>query len=214
MVSDQERQKWLVERKKGIGGSDAACILGLNPWKTNVQLWKEKTGKGEPEDISNKDVVVYGKRAEEHLRHLFELDFPEYEVGYDEFKLFHNADTPFIFATLDGWLTAADGRKGVLEIKTTEIMNSRQWQKWNDNNIPDNYYIQVLHQLLATGYDFAVLKAQIKHCRDDEMSLTTRHYFIEREEVKSDIELLKKKEIEFWDMVQNKIEPPLLLPSI
>lgn len=64
------------------------------------------------------------------------------------------------------------------------------------------------------AYDFAVLKAQIKYRKGDDMSLTTRHYFIEREEVIDDIKLLQEKEIEFWVMVQKRIEPPLLLPSI
>ena len=74
----------------------------------------------------------------------------------------YNRDYPFIFATLDGELTEkATGRKGVLEIKTTEIMKSEQYDKWKDR-IPQNYYIQVIHQLLATGFDFAVIKAQLK----------------------------------------------------
>ena len=37
------REQWLEERKKGIGGSDVACILGMSPYKTNVALWEEKS---------------------------------------------------------------------------------------------------------------------------------------------------------------------------
>lgn len=48
------RKEWLKARQKGIGGSDAASVLGISPWKTNVQLWEEKTGITEPEDISGK----------------------------------------------------------------------------------------------------------------------------------------------------------------
>jgi len=39
------RDEWLKERTKGIGGSDVATILGLNPYKTPLQLWEEKTGR-------------------------------------------------------------------------------------------------------------------------------------------------------------------------
>ena len=39
------RDEWLKERTKGIGGSDVSTILGLNPYKTPLQLWEEKTGK-------------------------------------------------------------------------------------------------------------------------------------------------------------------------
>ena len=45
------REEWLEARKNGIGGSDAATILGLNPYKTTIELWEEKTGKREAEDI-------------------------------------------------------------------------------------------------------------------------------------------------------------------
>ena len=51
------REQWLEERKKGIGGSDAATIMGLNPYKTNVDLWEEKTGRKDAEDISDKSYV-------------------------------------------------------------------------------------------------------------------------------------------------------------
>jgi len=153
------RKEWHLLRKKGIGASEAAAVIGLSPYKTNVELWEEKTGRREPEDISDKPYVKYGTEAEKHLRALFALDFPQYEVNYKDFDMRYNSDYPFIFATLDGDLTEkATGRKGVLEIKATEIMKSMQYEKWK-GRIPQNYYIQVIHQLLATGFDFTVLKA-------------------------------------------------------
>ena len=120
---------------------------------------------------------------------------------------------PFLFATLDGALTEKNtGRKGILEIKTTEILNSTQILKWK-NCIPDNYYIQVLHQLLVTGYDFAIVKAQLKFSYDG-LRLETRHYTIERNEVIQDMTYLLKKEIAFWKCVTQKVKPNLILPNI
>jgi putative phage-type endonuclease len=204
------RKQWLEARKQGIGASEAAAVIGLNPWKTNIQLWEEKTGEVEPEDISDKPVVKYGNDAEPLLRALFKLDFPEYDVKYDEFRMFRNEKYPFVFATLDGWMEG--DRNGVLEIKTTEIINPMQWGKWKDG-IPDNYYIQCLHQLIATGFDFVILKAQIKHGFED-VKLTTRHYFIERKDVLEDMEYLLEAEIKFWDQVQKRVKPALILPEI
>jgi predicted phage-related endonuclease len=70
------REDWLKHRTK-IGGSDASAILGKNPYKTNVELWKDKAFHLMPEDISDKPYVKYGIQAEPHLRALFSLDFPE-----------------------------------------------------------------------------------------------------------------------------------------
>lgn len=206
-------EDWLHARSGRIGGSDAAAILGCNPWMTNVQLWRYKTGKAKQKDISDKEVVKYGNNAESLLRQLFVLDFPQYEVLYEENNIFFNDKIPWAHASLDGWLVDKEtGRKGILEIKTSNIIQSSQKEKWK-NRIPDNYYIQVLHYLMVTGFDFAVLKAQLKYDYSDVM-LNTRHYKIEREEVLEDIEFLKKAEKEFFEYIKNDMQPPLVLPVI
>lgn len=205
-------EEWLASRKK-IGGSDAACILGLNPYKSNIELFDIKTGRAEQEDISDKPYVKYGTEAEEHLRKLFALDFPQYKVEYVENNMWTNDKYPFAHASLDGYITDQDGRKGVWECKTTEIINSLQKEKW-DNAIPDNYYIQVLHYLMVTSFDFAILKAQLKYRHNDEMLLVTKHYHIERSEVEEDIQYLAEKEKEFWGYIERNERPPLILPDI
>jgi putative phage-type endonuclease len=176
----KDRKEWLKNRKK-IGGSDAAAIIGQNPYKSNVELWKEKTGQSIPEDISEKPYVKYGTAAEEHLRELFKLDFPEYRVEYIENNSFMNEAFPFAQASLDGWMYDEEGRLGILEIKTTNIMQSQQKEKWKDR-IPDNYYCQVLHYMAVLEADFVILKAQLKYDFADTVYLQTRHYKIEREE--------------------------------
>ncbi len=205
-------EEWLVNRK-GIGGSDASAILGLNPYKTNQELWMEKKGQMSPVDISGKSYVKYGNDAEPLLRALFALDYPEYKVEYYDNNMIINKKYPWAHASLDGELMDPDGRRGILEIKTTNILQSMQWEKW-DNRIPDNYYIQVLHYLLVTEYDFVVLKAQLKRVRDGEVRLTTKHYHIEREEVLDDIEMLKNEEEAFWHSLRSGQGPGLLLPEI
>lgn len=209
------RIDWLEERKKGIGASEASAIVGMNPYKTNIQLWEEKTGKKQHEDISNKEYVKYGVDAEFHLRELFKLDYPQYQVTYEEFKIIKNSEYPFIFATLDGELIDKEtGERGILEIKTSNILQSMQKEKWNDK-IPDNYYIQCLHQLLATGWDFVILKAHLKTEWNGEIRINTKHYTIKREEVLEDIEYLKNEEIRFWnEYVLKDRKPNLLLPNI
>lgn len=214
LADPQTHEEWLLCRNQGIGGSDAACVLGMNKYKSNVQLWKEKTGPCIPDDISDKPAVKYGKLAEAPIRELFILDFPQYKVEYHEYRMYANDDHPYIFATLDGELTDENGRKGILEIKTTTINNSSQWNEWDDDNIPQNYYIQLLHQMIATGYDFAVLKAHIRHFKDGRLYETVWHYTVNREEEKESMEILLKAEIDFWNDVVSKRQPSLILPEI
>ncbi len=205
-------EKWLAARQ-GIGGSDASAVLGLNPYKTNQELWMEKTGQRMAPDISDKDYVQYGHAAEPLLRGLFALDHPEYKIEYFGDNMIRNEKYPWAHASLDGELIDQDGRHGILEIKTTNILQSMQREKWKEQ-IPDNYYIQVLHYLMVTEYVFVELRAQLKSVWQDQIRISTRDYHIERSEVEDDIELLKKEEKKFWQMVQKKQKPALLLPEI
>ena len=209
------KHEWLNARKSRIGGSDASCIVGMNPYKNNVDLWLEKIGKIEAEDISDKPYVQYGISAEVHLRELFKLDFPEYEVIYDENNMFLNDRYPFAHASLDGELIELEtGRRGILEIKTTNILQSMQREKWN-NRLPDNYYIQLIHYLLITEYDFAVLKAQLKSVfNNDETYIQTKHFKIERGDALDDIEYLRDKEQAFFNCIKSNRCPDLILPEI
>ena len=208
------REEWLEHRLNGIGGSEISAIIGCNPYMTNVDLWKYKTGQLEHEDISDKSYVKYGTNAEPLLRELFKLDYPEYDVFYEENNSFKNDKYPFALASLDGWLVEREtGRKGVWECKTTNILQSMQKEKWN-GRIPDNYYCQVLMYMAVIEADFAVLKAQLKTEFNGEVYCQTKHYKIERSDVEQDIEYIMQKGAEFWEYVKTRKQPPLLLPEI
>ena len=207
ILKPNNREEWLAMRQKvGIGGSESGSVLGLSPWCSNVQLWRYKTGQETPPDISDKPAVIFGKKAEEHIRELFRLDYPQYVIMYHEFDMYVNDRLPWQFATLDGELTDETGRRGILEIKTTTIQNKSQWNEW-ENGIPQRYYAQILHQLSATGWDFAILRAYIRWYRDGEFRATVRDYRIERKEVEEDIKYLCEKEQQFIDCV-NSGKPP------
>ena len=214
IIPIESREEWLKTRKvQGIGGSEAGCVLGVNKYQSNVDLWELKTGKREAPDLSGNSAVQFGKFAEPLLRELFKQDYPQFTVDYHEFWMYVNDKYPFIFATLDGEITAPDGSRGILEIKTTTIQNRSQWDEW-DERIPDSYYAQILHQLAATGWDFAYLKAYIRYYVDGEVRVTIRHYRIDRKDVESDIEWLIQEESKFWDAVKTDRRPPMKLPEI
>lgn len=207
------REEWLQARNNRIGGSDAAAIIGLNPYMSNVKLWEIKTCRRQQEDISQKSYVKYGTKAEKYLRELFKLDHPEYLVLYQENNMFFNDAYPWAHASLDGWLGSENGFRGIWECKTTNILNGQQKEKW-ENRIPDNYYCQILHYFMVTEFKFAVLKAQLKYDYGDDVMCITKEYRIERTEVEQDIRYLAEKEKEFWECVKEDRKPALILPRI
>lgn len=210
MIQLTSREEWLKKRTSYVGGSEAAALVGKNPYMTNIDLYRIKTGQQAKENIDNKDYVIYGHNAEPHLRELFALDYPQYKVGYIDNNIWLNDRYPFAHASLDGWLTDQDGRKGILEIKTTNILQSMQKEKW-DHRIPDNYYCQVLWYMGVTEFDFAILKAQLKYDYDGDVFLTTKHYQIERSEVEEDINYLMQRGEAFAEYIKKGKEPPLVI---
>ena len=180
---------------------------------TNERLWEIKTGRREQADISDVEAVMYGTKAEDYLRELFRLDFPEYQVEYFPNNMFTNPEMPWAHASLDGWLKK-DSRKGILEIKTAFINSRMQSDLWKDQ-IPDYYYCQVLHYLLVTGWDFVILKAQLKYQMGDELPfMQTRHYLIERKDVAVDMIYLREAEKDFWWNIIEDVRPATILPEI
>ena len=210
-MNKRTREQWLEERKTGIGGSDASAIVGLNPYSDNIKLWEIKTKRAEQEDISDKPYVKYGVAMEDNLRQSFAIKHPEFEVVHEENTIIRHPKYPFLFASLDGILINKEtGEKGVLEIKTSEILRSMQKEKWNDR-VPDNYFIQVLHYLNVTGFSFAYLFAELTYSEDLQM---TKTFKFDRNNLAEDIEYLQEKEIEFWKYVESDKRPPLVLPNM
>lgn len=209
-----DRDRWLEARTHTIGGSDASSIVGLNPYKSNIQLYEEKVGKAIPTDISEVAYVKYGNDAEPFLRELFALDYPQYRVGWKPNTIMYNRNHPFAHYSADGFLFDNNTmRFGLLEIKTTNILQSIQKESWKDR-IPDNYYIQCLHGMMVCNAEFVILKAQLKSEFEGEVYLQTKHYRIERADVLEDIEYLKEKETEFWQNIQEHKRPSLILPTL
>lgn len=138
-----ENAQWLEERRKGIGGSDVAAIMGMSPWKTPYQVYQEK--RREVQDWSGNEATDWGKRMEPAIRQWYS-DTTGRAVRLPEGILVHNK-YPFMLATLDGF---TDDRR-VVEIKTAR--SPKGWGDPGTNEIPDYYLLQVQHYLVVTGFE-------------------------------------------------------------
>lgn len=206
-VEYANRQEWLASRQNTLGASEVASAMGQG-YVSQLDLWKEKTGRIPHNDLSGNKRVVYGTFAEAPLRELFSLQFHDiYEVEWHPYRVYHNDKYDYLTATLDGELTRkADGKHGILEVKTAWIMSKRDLDKWENNSIPQNYYVQICEQLGTTDFDFVVLFAQLL-LPDNKSEI--RPYFIERNEVENDIAYVEEQAIKFWQYVTSDKQPPV-----
>lgn len=203
-----DRELWLAGRKNSIGASEVSAAIGISPFMTQNELWEIKTGRREPKDLSTSSRVIFGQNAEGIIRDLYMLEHPEYTLEYHPYRVYYQEETPFLTATLDGELTRVEDMvKGIYEGKTAECTKKAQWEKWN-GKVPDNYYVQLCHQLYCAGdaFQFSVLNAKIKGMNGDS---SLRSYEFDREQMQADINWIIEKAKEFWELVVNDKRPPL-----
>jgi len=209
-IKSKTREQWLQTRTSlnSIGGSDAAAVVGESPWKTADALWAEKTGSAKPRDVSNDFFVQQGIRLEPALRTLYKAKHPEYSIRHEPYDIWYQKGREWMTVTLDGRIIdKANKKKGCLEIKTSTPVGKAGWAKW-DCQIPRNYYLQCLHEIIVMDYDFVVLYAALINREED---MTIREYRFDREDIQEDMGWLLKKETEFWNSVQNKAIPAMTI---
>lgn len=177
--------EWLAFRNEGIGGSDVASIMGLSKYRSPIEVWMEKRGMKEPQDLSDKEAVEWGNRLEAIVREKFAERHPELVVSESSYSLVAR-NRPWAHANLDGKLLDGSGEWGVLEIKTVGKNREKDWA----DGVPDYYMTQVTHYLSVTGWKYAWVAALIGG----------QHYVefrVERDE--GDIDVVNSAVDTFWN---------------
>lgn len=192
------REDWLAIRKQGIGSSDAATAVGLNPYKSQLELWMEKTGrdgslpKADPHDELSpmywgnilEPIVAahYTKRTGHRVRRINAvLQHPDPSL-------------PWMLANIDREVTGSNEVQ-ILECKTAGINGARLWKE----GVPEYVQLQVMHQLAVTG----------KQAADVAVLLCGQHLEIHRIE-RNDTLITRLIELErhFWHYVETDSPPP------
>ena len=134
---------WLeMRRRLGIGGSDAGIVLGVNPYKSILELWLEKTGQVTAASSDDTNYTLWGKKLEPVLRkHFQEVTGLKTEVRN---CIFVHKKHEFMVANVDAVVKEEDGSTSLLEIKTATEWRNEAWEK---GEIPKQYYAQVQHYL-------------------------------------------------------------------
>lgn len=187
-VKTASHGEWLALRSTYIGGSDAAAVVGLNPFSSPYALWAEKTGQI-PGFAGNLAAEV-GTYLEEFVAQKFAA-----ETGKKIRKCkqsFFNTDYPFAIANIDREIVGEDAG---LEIKTTSELNMK---KFKGGEYPANYYCQCVHYMAMTGKKRWYLAVLIGN-RD------FRWFTIERDE--AEIAALMEAEADFWELVKTRTPP-------
>jgi len=202
-TSDLTREVWLDWRRKGIGGSDAAAILGVSPFNTARDLYYDKLGiVSATDEEANWVQKEVGHLLEDLVAKIFskKTGFKIYQIK----KMFYHPDYPYMLADLDYFVELPDGKKAILEIKTTNYNATGNW--WLDGKevVPVNYEIQGRHYMAVMNIDRVYYCCLYGNTEDE---VIIRH--IDRDEM-FEQELIFL-EGDFWENnVKAKNPPPYL----
>lgn len=182
-----------MERNSFIGGSDAGAILGVNPWKSPLKLWAEKTGLIEPDDLSQNEAVQFGIAFENAV-----CAYTKQKFGVQICVYPHEVhpDFEYIQGHLDG---VSIDPPFIAEIKTAGEYTKGFGEEGTDQ-IPETYQAQA-HHYLNLCPEYPEVRFFVLHGRK------LKQYVVKRDEEIGKI--LLKKEIAFWTHnVINRIPPP------
>jgi len=128
-------------RRQFIGSSDAAAILGANPWATPRDVWLQKTGR--VEETPESPAMALGRRLEGAIG-----DFVEEQQGV---RLSRNIEVSLEGEPVGANIDAIDDAGVIWEIKTSGLYGGRtdEWGDPNTDQVPTQYIVQVHHQMAA-----------------------------------------------------------------
>lgn len=192
------REDWLAIRKQGIGSSDAATAVGLNPYKSQLELWLEKTGRDGnlPKiDPNSEDSPTYWGNILEPIVAAHYTKRTGRRVRRINAVLQHpDPCLPWMLANIDREVTGSSEVQ-ILECKTAGINGARLWKE----GVPEYVQLQVMHQLAVTS----------KQAADVAVLLGGQHLEIHRIE-RNEILITRLIELErhFWHYVETDTPPP------
>ena len=195
---DLPRDEWLEVRKTGIGSSDAAAAVGLNPYQSQLELWLVKTGRddGLPKvDPHDEESPMYWGNILEPIVAAHYTRRTGNRVRKINAVLQHpDPNTAWMLANIDREVIGASDVQ-ILECKTAGINGARLWK----DGVPEYVQLQVHHQLAVTG----------KQAADVAVLLGGQHLEIHRiERDEALIRNLVQLEREFWHFVETDTPPP------
>ena len=200
-TSNLSREAWLEFRRRGIGGSDVAALMGISPFWTARDLYYDKLNIAPLEpDESNWVAMEMGNLLEELVSRIFAK-----KTGYEIFKvkkMFYHPQYPFMLADVDYFVRLPDGSIAILEIKTTNYNARDNWWKNGQESVPVYYECQGRQYMAVTNLD-RVFFCCLYGNSEDEVIIR---------EIKRDYDYEEEMiflETEFWNShVMKKTPPP------
>lgn len=193
------RDEWLTYRRKGIGGSDVAAMLGISPFRTARDLYFDKLGFSIEDDEENWVILEMGRLLEPLVAEVFAK-----KTGlrvYQRKVMFQHSQYPWMLADLDYLVCLSDGSTAILECKTSTSNAGDHWTYNGKDIVPVYYESQGRHYMAVMNIDRVYFCCLFTDTREAVIRV------IERDMAYED-ELIMLEQIFWQDNVLAKTPPP------
>lgn len=201
-TNELSREEWLAFRRQGIGGSDAAAVLGISPFRTGVDLYYDKLGQSVEDDEQNWVAKEMGTVLEDLVARIFAK-----KTGLKVSPMpvmFQHGEHPWMLADVDRLVTMPDGSTAILECKTTNYNARDKWEYDGKPIVPLYYEAQGRHYMAVMDLDRVYFCCLYGNSEDDVIIRS-----IDRD-LNYEAELIALEE-NFWtNHVQAKAPPPYI----
>ena len=211
--------EWLEARSKGIGGSDAGTILGVNPYKGRLELWLEKTGR-KGDSFTGNEATRLGQAFERPIAEVYAQSIASQGLAVVSWPVILEGAYTWQLANVDfficrvtesnpdslelGKVNDWDHKipplniERILEVKTTGLSGRGNSRAWENGQVPSGYYAQGCHYASITG-----IRDVTFVCLIGGQGIVTRDVTY----IEAEIDALVAAEVEFWHQIHSDIEP-------
>lgn len=191
-----ERNRWLEMRRTGIGGSDAAAILGLSSYRTALDVFAEKLGIVPASETT--EAQQWGLLLEPLILEEYGRRTGKKVERWPPHTIWRSSEEPWLICTPDGLVRDDPRGLGVVQIKTGSLLAEKEWAA---GEAPLEHQIQVAHEMAVTGATWGVIPVFL-------LGYAPRLEWIEMQRNEAFIEKLLAHERYFWERVQRQDPPP------
>jgi putative phage-type endonuclease len=187
------RAEWFARRRKGLGASDAAAVLGADQHRSPFQVWCEKTGQLSKEEAG--EAAEWGLRLEPYVGQAFAERSGRSVTFWPQYTILQHQSLDWMICTPDAVQKCPERGHGLLQIKTASAFLAKEWA----DEPPPGYQVQLQHEMAVVGATWGTLCVLIGGQRLKWFDLEARPDFQEA---------MIEQEQAFWLRVLSYDPPP------
>jgi putative phage-type endonuclease len=194
-------EEWLQCRASTVSSTEVSAFFNISPWLTYYELWHRKANNNYVTGIES-ERMKWGKRLEAVIGQGV-ADDNGWQVKHLDNCFLKHKDCDRMGSSFDFYITKSEFGEGIMEIKNVDLFRFKDiWEEPSEDNeegkVPLYIEMQLQHQLEVANLNWGCIVALVGG---------NRVVIYKRQRNKKIGEAIFKKVTEFWQSIDNNVEP-------